>query len=443
MSVNPLDLAYSLKARWKLILLVASVVFAGIVAIALLQPRKYVATSSLLVDLSQTDPTDDKSDQGRIDADVIIGTQVDVIKSTLVVDAVAQKLLGMQQGRNQTNVQEMAEALRAGLTVSTGRESNVLQLSYLDEDPARAAKVANLFADTFLAKQVDLRARPARGNAEWFDARTAEVRARLEAAQKRLSDFQREKNIIGVGRMDLEAEKLKNLSYQLVQAQAETANANSKAGASNAPEVAGSLVVQNLEQEVATASGEVSRLAKTLGPNHPGMKSAQARLEALQASLNAARSGQSGSLNSASASANQRLATLRSQMAAQEERMINMSGVQDQLVVLQRDVDAARQTYDTVRQRFNDAWLKGEIAQANTSLLDHATTPIFPSQPNLLLWFVGGLLLGGLAGLSVALILELIRPRVRSTQGLAILTELPVIADVSPGSARLRPAVSH
>jgi polysaccharide biosynthesis transport protein len=416
MSVNPLDLAYSLKARWKLILLVASVVFAGIVAIALLQPRKYVATSSLLVDLSQTDPTDDKSDQGRIDADVIIGTQVDVIKSTLVVDAVAQKLLGMQQGRNQTNVQEMAEALRAGLTVSTGRESNVLQLSYLDEDPARAAKVANLFADTFLAKQVDLRARPARGNAEWFDARTAEVRARLEAAQKRLSDFQREKNIIGVGRMDLEAEKLKNLSYQLVQAQAETANANSKAGASN---------------------------AKTLGPNHPGMKSAQARLEALQASLNAARSGQSGSLNSASASANQRLATLRSQMAAQEERMINMSGVQDQLVVLQRDVDAARQTYDTVRQRFNDAWLKGEIAQANTSLLDHATTPIFPSQPNLLLWFVGGLLLGGLAGLSVALILELIRPRVRSTQGLAILTELPVIADVSPGSARLRPAVSH
>src|SRR3546814_18900269 len=89
--------------------------------------------------------------------------------------------------------------------------------------------------------------------------------------------------------MDLEAEKLKNLSYQLTQAQAEAAAARSKAGAGSVSDIEGSLIVQNLQEQVAAQSARVSELQKTLGPIHPTMAAAASQLSELQSNLASAR----------------------------------------------------------------------------------------------------------------------------------------------------------
>lgn len=436
MTIRAADLIEALKARWLLVAAIASVLFVLIAAIALTQPRQYLGTSSLLLDLSQTDPTaTSEQQQGRVETDSIIATQLDLIKSAKVSDAIAKAAGFVDQTPADlpadARLQQAAARVRAGLSVTTGRQSNVLQLQYLDADPQVAARVANLAAQIYMREQVGLRASSARGSAEWFEARTADVRRRYEVAQKRLSDFQRANDIIGVGRMDLEAEKLKNLSAHLVQAQADAAAAHSKSGSAAVPEVATSLVVQNIEESVATQAAKVSELSKTLGPNHPQMTAAKAQLAELQAGLNKARGNQAASMTANSSAASRREAELRGEMSAQEGRMIRMSGVQDQLMVMQRDVEAARQTYDTVRQRFNEAALKSQISQPNASLLDEATVPLFPARPNIPLWMVAGLALGLLAGVAVVVLGEILKPRVRTASGLGAATELDVIADLT------------
>ena len=435
MTFNFIDLLESLRSRLRLVILVAGVIFLLVAAVTFIQPRKYLASSSLLIDLSQTDQgagAADTTPESSAVIDSIVGTQVDIIKSGLVIDEVARRAGMIDPADPQASLQQAETKINKNLTVDSGRQSNVLTISYLDHDAENSARIANLFADIFIAKQVELRAAPARGNAKWFDARTAEVGRRYEAAQKRLADFQRARGILGVERMDLEAEKLKSLSTELATAGAEAAAARSKAGSSAMPEVASALSVQGIEQQVATQAAHVSELAKTLGPNHPEMKAATAQLQGLQAALGSARSVQATSLSAASSAAIRREADLRARVAGQQQQMIAMSGVQDQLVVLQRDVDAARATYDTVRQRFNDAALKSEISQVNASVLDYAAAPLLPAKPNVILWLIGGLVFGVMGGVAAALALELIRPRVRSATGLASATDLPVIADFSP-----------
>jgi uncharacterized protein involved in exopolysaccharide biosynthesis len=439
MTIKAADLVEALKARWLLVAAIAGALFALIAGIALVQPRQYLATSSLLLDLSQTDPTDStQQQQGRIETDSIIATQVDLIKSAKVINLVAQRA-GFVDATPadlppEARLQQAAARVRAGLTVTTGRQSNVLQIQFLDPDPVVAARVANLAAAIYMREQVSLRASAAQGSAQWFEARTADVRRRYEVAQKKLSDFQRAHDIIGMNRMDLEAEKLKNLSAHLVQAQADAAAAHSKSGSAAVPAVATSLVVQNIEEAVATQAGKVAELAKTLGPNHPQMTAAKAELGELRSSLQAARANQASSMTANSSAASRREAELRGEMAAQEDRMIRMSGVQDQLMVMQRDVEAARQTYDTVRQRFNEAALKSQISQPNASSLDEASVPLFPARPSLPLWFVAGIALGLLAGIATVVLGEILRPRVRTANGLAASTEVEVIADLSPKS---------
>lgn len=440
MTIKAADLLEALKARWLLVAAIAGVLFAVTAGIALVQPRQYLGTSSLLLDLSQTDPTDSSTQQqqGRVETDSIIATQVDLIKSAKVTDAVAKAAGFVDQVPAdlppEARLQQAAARVRAGLTVTTGRQSNVLQIQFLDPDPAVAARVANLTAQIYMREQVSLRASAAQGSAEWFEARTADVRRRYEIAQKKLSDFQRAHDIIGMNRMDLEAEKLKNLSAYLVQAQADAAAAHSKSGSGAVPEVATSLVVQNIQEAIATQAAKVAELGKSLGPNHPQMTAAKAQLSELQGHLSEARGVQASSMTANSGAASRREAELRGEMAAQEDRMIRMSGVQDQLMVMQRDVEAARQTYDTVRQRFNEAALKSQISQPNASSLDQASVPLFPARPNLPLWFVGGIALGLFAGVAAVVLSEILRPRVRTVNGLAASTEVEVIADLSPKS---------
>ncbi|HAF41917.1 MAG TPA: exopolysaccharide biosynthesis protein [Sphingobium sp.] len=441
MSMNPIDLLAALQARWRTAATIGAVLFALVAAFAFTQPRQYMGTASLLLDLSQTDPTSTTNDQGsRVDTESIIGTQTDVIRSAKVINAVAKEAgfvdaLPADMPAD-ARLQQAAAMVRANLIITTGRQSNVLQLQYLDPSPQIAAKVANLVAKIYMREQVELRASPARGSAKWFDEQTQEVRRRYELAQKKLSDFQRAHDIIGINRMDLEAEKLKNMSYQLTQAQAEAAAARSKARAGSVSDIEGSLIVQNLQEQVAAQSARVSELGKTLGPNHPTMAAASAQLSELQAKLGAARASQAGAVSANSVAANGREGDLKANMAAQEDRMIRMSDVQDQLMVLQRDVDAARQTYDTVRQRFNEAALRSQISQPNASPLDEAAVPLLPAKPNIPLWLVAGVALGLVGGVAAVILMEIVNPRVRSASGVARATEVDVITELMPAPVR-------
>lgn len=441
MTMNPMDLLAALHARWRTAAMIGGILFLIVAILAFLQPRQYQGTASLLLDLSQTDPTSTSNDQGsRVDAEAIIGTQTDVIRSAKVINAVAKEA-GFVDALPadmpaEARIQQAAARVRSNLTITTGRQSNVMQLQYMDADPQVAAKVANLVAKIYMREQVELRASPARGSAKWFDEQTQEVRRRYELAQKRLSNFQRAHDIIGINRMDLEAEKLKNMSYQLTQAQAEAAAARSKASAGSVSDIEGSLIVQNLQEQVAAQSAKVSELQKTLGPNHPTMAAATAQLSELEAKLAGARASQAAAVSANSIAASRREGALTSNMAGQEDRMIRMSDVQDQLMVLQRDVDAARQTYDTVRQRFNEAALRSQISQPNASPLDEATVPLLPAKPNIMLWLVAGVALGLVGGVAAVILMEIIHPRVRSAAGVARATEVDVITELMPVPVR-------
>lgn len=425
------ELLVAARHRLGLALLVAGAIFLATMAVALILPRQYTASSSLIVDLTQTDTGKDAAPSNPAAVDSIIGTQIDVLQSNGVLAEAARRQGLVDAHASASASQAAVAAVRKRLQVDTEKGSNVLHLSFKDKTATGAAAMMNRIVDVFLNKQVVLSTDPARQSAQMYDERTRQVRDRLEAAQRRLSDFQRQNGIVGVDRMDLEAEKAKSLSAEFVQAQGEAAAAHSRSGSSAVPEVAQSAIVQDLEREAGLQTGKVAELSKTLGPSHPDMVAAEAQLAALRGQLASARQIQANALTAASTAAGRRESDLSARLARQQGRMIALSGVQDQLNVLQRDVDAARQTYDTVRQRFNEATLQSEIQRAHVSQLDHAAVPTLPSEPNIVLWFLAAVILGMMGGTIAAIAPELAHPRIRTPAGAARALDLDVIADMT------------
>ncbi|WP_223176269.1 GumC family protein [Sphingobium xenophagum] len=415
----------------------AGAIMALVIVWTVVQPRLYQSTASLLFDVSQPDPTLAEQERNASSQTALLGTQSDIIKSMLVARAVAVELARIEKWQVKPTGEALdraATVLLGKVKVEPGKSTNVLDLTVTDLQPARSALLANLFTTKFLEKQRELRRQTARENAAWLNARTADVRKRLVEAQLRLADYQRARGIIGVNRMDLEAERLRSLNGQLAESEGESSRARSRAGNTSVPEVEFSGTVQELLNDVATQRAKIANMGGDLGLNHPEMVAARSQLGMLEQQLALARASAAQSLSAADQAARRRDADLRSRMVGQQSRMIVLSAGQQDLAILQQDVDAARDTYESVRRRFNEVAVRSQVSTTNVTQLDQATVPSNPFKPNIPLALFAGLVLSVMVGITVIGVLELLSPRVRTDEYLEQIGGRPVISAAGPGT---------
>lgn len=420
------DLVAAVLVRWRLVVLVAAAVLLLVAGWTLAQPRLYRASASVLFNVAQSDPESMAGDAPQ-SSNALLATQGDVLRSARVARDVAVRLGGGAAGAGADGA-GAAAALRAKVSVTNAKASNVMVVNAEDRDPERAARIANAFAESYLAQVPQLRAVAAQGYSSWLERRTRDVRGRLERAQEALARYQRERGLVGAGRFDLDAESLRTLNAELAQAEGAAAEAQSRAGSRSVPEVASDMAVQQLRTSVATQAARVAELSRTLGPSHPDMQAATAQLAALQGQLSAAIGSAAESVQAASTASRRREASIRARLAAREQAMIAGSDDQNRLTVLQRDVDAAQQIYDQMRREIGQQFVRSQASQANASLLDRADPPRLPYKPNLPLMLVLGTVLGIAVGLASVMGLEFLEPRVRTDHGVELATGAPVIA---------------
>src|SRR5207344_1854958 len=100
--------------------------------------------------------------------------------------------------------------------------SNVINIAYRSADARFAATVANAYVQAYLETSIELRVDPAKQYSGFFTEQQKSARDALEAAQNKLSAFQKEKGIIGSDdRFDLEMSRLNMLTQNLVQIQSQ------------------------------------------------------------------------------------------------------------------------------------------------------------------------------------------------------------------------------
>ncbi|WP_126174437.1 GNVR domain-containing protein [Altericroceibacterium xinjiangense] len=442
------DLIAALKTRWRLELFVLIAVLALVGLWTALSPKAYVATSSLLFAEPSVDPVQGTQTTDQDDVSALLSTQSDVIQSVAVASNVVSSLqlatpdvLARWQaatgGTGDIN-SWYGRQLLDNLTISPDKGSRVLTLQYESTDSQFAALMANAFAASYLDTRLELRTDPARTYSRWFQDRTREVRENLQQAQARLTAFKRETGIVDTGAADAEAARLSELSNHLTSAEASAAALSARAGSNPAAssEVQSSAVVQGLRAQIASKDAQISQMSTSLGPNHPDLIAAKAELGELRSKLAGEIGNTAQSVRIASSAASRAEAELRQKLNAQRGRMLSLAANNAQLDVLQRDVDTAQAAYDAVAARLQTMRLQSIAPEADVRQLDTATPPLLPSSPNVPLRLLLGAVLGVLLAAGAALGLEVWRPRVRTADGVAGISGVPVLAAVDLSSSR-------
>jgi len=443
----------TLKARWITAVLVLSTVMALTALVSALLPKQYSATSMVLVDIKSADPLAVSAQQQQSgQAAAYMSTQVDLIQSERVARAV-MAATGMTRDPNDATHQLwrsktggvgdfeewQAARMKKKLDVRPTKESGIISIGYTADDRQSAAQIANAYVQAYVDTSLALRVEPARTSTTFFDERATQLRSSLEAAQAKLSDFQRQHGLLTIGgaeeRLDVETARLNELSSQLVSLQAQTGESGSRqsqarANPEKSPEVINNPVISGLSAEVLRQETRLNEMSARLGDRHPSIVEQRAAVAQLRSQLASESRRVAASLGVSDTVNQQRLAQVRTSLEAQRTKVLELTTRRDEARVLQKDVQNAQSAFDAVTGRSTQSATESQARMSNVSVLKTATPPALASSPQMDVNLGVAALLGSVLALVVVLVQEQRNRRLRCADDVPELLDLPLLVEI-------------
>jgi uncharacterized protein involved in exopolysaccharide biosynthesis len=144
--------------------------------------------------------------------------------------------------------------------------------------------------------------------------------------------------------------------------------------------------------------------------------------------------------------------TLRSEIAVYEDRIQSAPKVEQELEALERDYNAAKESYASIFKRYEEAQLADSLEQTKAAesfrILDAAVVPTFPAAPNRLRLLIMACFFAVASGVGMMLLTEHLDSSFHTVGELRRFTTLPVLASIpyvpsrTTFSAALRVALS-
>ena len=445
-----------LRARQRIVFITLLLTVATTLIVSLVLPKTYKATSSLVLNYKGVDPLTGLTMPGQL-LPGYMATQIDIISSQNVALRVVDQLhladspAVVAQFREAANGRGtirdwLAALLLKKLEIVPSRESSVVDISFQGSDPQFVAAVANAFADEYQKISVQLKVEPMKKAATYFSEQTKLLRDNVEAAQSRLSKYQQDNGIVSLdNRLDVESNRLNDLSAQLVAAQGQLMEASSRqrmaqsANGSESPDVASNPLIQNLKIGLGAAESKFAEVSQRLSSNHPQYQSAKAEVDKLRADLRDQLQIASRSVGGNAQILSQREASIKEALAAQKAKVLELNRSRDEMNVLNKDVESAQRAFDVASQRFSQTKIEGQSDQSDIAVLNPAVAPIEPAGPKVLMNTVLSVFLGVLLGLGLAMLAEMLDRRVRSEGDLVEAVQIPVLGAIAwNGATRAR-----
>lgn len=440
-------------ARKKIVSLVWILIVATVTVLSLIVPKKYEATSEIIVDVKAPD-----SVMGSYGPAIMLpaymATQLNVIESRRVADKVIETLKLDQEPAFVDAWREdtdgvgdirpwLFESLSKQLTVKPSRESSFISISYAATDSQFAAIMANAYTRAYIDVTLDMKVSPAGENAAWFKERVETLKNEIDVAQRSLSDFRKEKGIVGDtrARLDSENSRLNELASQLSLAQSQGADASSRTAGGNdlssLPEVIQNPLIQSIRVQIADVRSKVQDASSRLGANHPEYKRLAAQQRELEAQLSSQMSRVASSLSVANQQGSRKVESLRIEMEAQRKSVIALNADMDRMSILQQQLEVAEAAYQNVSQRYLQTNLESQATSTNINVVTQAVPPNKPSFPNVPKNVVLSVILGLIMGIAAAFVMEMTDRRVRDSRDFDVSAGLPLpLLGVIPRSTK-------
>jgi succinoglycan biosynthesis transport protein ExoP len=295
--------------------------------------------------------------------------------------------------------------------------SYVVDISYTENDPDRAAQIANAVADAYIADQLDSKFRANRRASNWLQDRISGLRDQASAAERAVVTFKRENNIVVAGGKLMNEQQVSDLNTQLVLARARTSEAearlnriqsiiradasDAKFDASVSDAVSSPIITKYRQQYLDLVNREADWSAR-YGRNHLAVVNLRNQIREIRDSIFAELKRLAETYNSDYEIAKQRQESLERDLARAVSQSQESNKAQITLHALEGSAQSLRILHDNFLQRYTESIQQESFPITEARIISRATRPFSKSGPKtpliLALACLGGIGLGAAAG---------------------------------------------
>ncbi|MDF2809078.1 MAG: hypothetical protein K0S56_109 [Microvirga sp.] len=466
--------------RWKLIAVIAGTVIAFTMLILFTLTPRYTSSTQILLDLrsQRVSGIDELLPAFTMDM-TAVDSQISIIESSSLLRRVVEKeqlvddpefgasarggnwlssLMGFissllkREPTAAPQADASADAIPPDVLASIGRLSaavevkrldrtKVLQIDVTSESPQKAARLANAIADAFIVDQLEARFDNARRAANWLGDRLTELREDLRRSEEAVEDFRSKNNLVMTNTGTVNEQQLSEINGKLVGARAEAAEAKAKLDQATRiigekgniqaiPDVLRSSVISNLRTQQAEVVRREADLVSRYGDRHPGVVNVRAERREIERQITNEVDRIVGNLKNAYDVTQSRVDSLTQSVAILTGQAGSDNTIGVQLRELERVASANKTLYESFLSQSKLAAEQTSFEVRDARIISVATPPGRPSFPKKPFFLAVATVLGGLLGLGVAGLLELLNSgfnsprRVEDTLGLPVLTSV-------------------
>ena len=437
------------KRRW---LVLGSLAFVVLLAMAfsLILPKRYDASARLLLDL---DGNDDLSLERVVmpmglDLNTKLETQIRIVESnTIAISVIKQLGLHHQKDfagrrtvppdRDFDNVDlktraKLTEAFHKSLSVKLIPKTQIVEVHFRSKDPRLAAQVANAVAATYIEYNFQTKYRATLQTSDWLTKQLDDLKRHAADSQEKLTDYQKKTGILGTDEThNIILDKLQELNKQLSAAEGDriVKEAKYRIGLTENPELIANIAPESilaaLYKQRAQFRGDYAQLTAKYGPSYPRVLQLQSELRELDEAIPpeikkvgaAIRADYQASLKSEQ--------MLQASFDQQKGEAYKLNEEAIQYAILRRDVESSRDLYDGLLKKLKEAGIMAGLKSSSISIVDQASQPVEPVEPNIPLNLALSLMGGLLGGAALAFMVENIDTSLRTPQDIETYCQLP------------------
>jgi len=457
-----------IRRRKAVVVLVALGFFCCAAMIARRMPDVFRSQTVILIDAQQVPSSYVQSTVSTSLQDRLSTIQQQVMSPTRLKSMIEKNGL-FPELRGKVSEDVLIQKIQKSTSVDVAGHFSSFRIAYQGDSPKEVSVIANELADTFITENVDARQKEFYGTAEFLENELQQTKSQLEAKEQQLQIIKSTHSNDLPESKQFHLEALNNLRTQLAASEDRVRRAKQdkimleSMMNTNAPTVevdgggAGAGSSSPSQGQIEKLEAHLAELRSQYGPNFPDVRKAQADLDRLK-------KREAGKKAQARApvldepvvpTGNRRNPVLEAQIQKLDQEVQEQTNLQgplqqqidfhvsklervpifeQQIAGLMRDYDSLRSHYQSLLDKKLSAQMASELESRQKGerfvILDRAPIPDRPAGPNRALISLGGLVLGLLAGVGLAIAIEMMDLSVRSEHEAAELLGMPVLAGI-------------
>jgi capsular exopolysaccharide synthesis family protein len=317
----------------------------------------------------------------------------------------------------------LASSIQAGIEVSGGKQSQIINVSYTSPDPEEAAEIINAISDAYIQFGLESRLGEVKNTESWLGEQFSLLKQKLQDSETKLSTYRSQQGLVDTNQQkSIGNTQLQSLNNELIRAQTKLSAAEEQyLAVKNVQQGSNDLyslgpVLQNktasdMVKANARASQKVSELTERYGEKHPTMISARSELNSTQENLKLEVDKIVDNIQKNYKLAQFQVTNIIKLISKTRSDIQSLQTENFSLVSLERDVENNRRIYENFQISLMETSGKGEYTASNVHIIDRAIAPTAPFKPNIKMIIV----LAGVFGVFFGVVLAFMREALDNT----------------------------